>query len=113
MALHTLKSNRDFKKVYRYGQSLANRSLVLYLLPNRNAGLRFGFSISKKLGKAVVRNRLRRRIKEICRLNMHWFPPDHDLVIVVRPDAVKRDFRYLSEGLFRLTQKARMKKGGD
>lgn len=108
----TLKASRDFKRVYRNGCSLANRTLVLYLLPNRESSMRFGFSISKKLGKAVVRNCIRRRLKEICRLNQKWFPADHDLIIIARHNAVDKDYHYLSEHLFRLAQKATRKING-
>ncbi|OAT79886.1 ribonuclease P protein component [Desulfotomaculum copahuensis] len=108
----TIKSNRDFKNVYRHGISFANRSLVLYLLPNRNTGTRFGFSISKKLGKAVVRNCIRRRLKEICRLNRQWFPAGYDLVIIARHGAVDKDYHYLSKHLYGLAEKARRKING-
>lgn len=59
----------DFNKVYRYGKSAANHQFVVYVMNRHSAsagdGFRLGISVSKKVGNAVVRNRLRRRIKDV------------------------------------------------
>lgn len=109
MSLNILKHTRDFQRVYKRGISVANRALVLYLLPNREQDTRFGLSVSKKVGKAVVRNRVRRLLREICRLNRQWFPGGHDVVIIARRDAAGQDFRSLAARLQRLTEKAGQK----
>ncbi|MGM9571193.1 MAG: ribonuclease P protein component [bacterium] len=64
-----LKKNKEFKRVYNYGKSWANKYLVLYRLEQKNNQLKVGFSVSKKIGNAVVRNKLKRQMREIFRLN--------------------------------------------
>lgn len=107
--LMVLQKNTEYRKVYQNGYSVANRCLVLYTLPNNKGMRRFGFSISKKLGKAVVRNRIRRLLKEICRLNQDWFPEARDYVIIARRAAVEQDYRQLSAYLCRLADKVTQK----
>ncbi|MCL6612511.1 MAG: ribonuclease P protein component [Peptococcaceae bacterium] len=100
-----IKDNKDFKRVYARGRYAAGKNLVLYCLRRNGGEKRFGFSISKKAGKAVVRNRIKRILKEICRLNSHWFKEGCDYIIIPRKDAVKKNFHELKEELFRLAKK--------
>ncbi|MDO7787254.1 ribonuclease P protein component [Desulforamulus aquiferis] len=92
-----LKKNSEFKKVYTRGKSAANRYLVLYKLPNGGSERRFGYSISKKVGKAVCRNRLRRILKEICRLNLNRFPDGHDFIFIVRQSSCDQEYNQLEK----------------
>ena len=59
-----LKKDSDFRKVYKHGKSFANRNLVMYILDNKSDSTRVGISVSKKVGNAINRNKVRRRIKE-------------------------------------------------
>ena len=65
----TLKKNSDFRRLYAKGKSAVTPYLVLYTRPNRLGENRVGYTVSAKLGHAVVRNRVRRRLREIYRLN--------------------------------------------
>lgn len=100
-----LKKNSDFKKVYTKGKSAANRYLVLYKFPNKESERRFGFSISKKVGKAVCRNRLRRILKEICRLNLERFPDGYDFIFIVRQSASDQEYRQLEKHVWHVLEK--------
>ncbi|MCL6557305.1 MAG: ribonuclease P protein component [Firmicutes bacterium] len=104
--MEILKKKKDFQRVYRRGLSVASGALVLYLSRNRGQGRRFGFSVSKKTGKAVVRNRVRRVLREICRLNEEWFPQGYDVVIIARREAVGKKFQDLATQLYQLTRRA-------
>jgi ribonuclease P protein component len=90
-AIDTLKSNRDFRFCYRSGRSAGCRQLVLYCRRRKGQGVRFGFVVSKKVGSAVKRNRVRRVLKEFCRLNGELFPAGADYMFVARPEAVSLD----------------------
>lgn len=102
MGIVTIKNNASFRRIYARGRSRATRHLVCYTLPSGEPGRRFGFVASKKVGHAVERNRLRRVLKEIVRLNEHWFKPGHDYVIIVRPAARGVGYSFLERDLCRL-----------
>ena len=70
------------------------------------AGARFGFTVTKKTGNSVVRNRIRRRLREVVRLGEALpLRPDHDYVLIARRDALSMDFRALGHELERALQK--------
>jgi ribonuclease P protein component len=91
----SLKENHLFRRLYGKGASEANRYLVLYCRRNGTAGNRVGITASKKLGHAVTRNRIRRRLREIYRLNEAQFLPGYDIVVVARSRAAEAEFSAL------------------
>ena len=98
----SLKLNHVFHRLYRSGNQAGNRYLVLYCRPNRSRENRVGITVSKKLGKAVVRNR---RLREICRLNESRFRPGFDLVVVARSRAIGASFSQLTGAYLSLADK--------
>nr|NNM91316.1 ribonuclease P protein component [Bacilli bacterium] len=87
---HRLQHNRDFRQVFVRGKSYANHYFVLYVLKrSRKDPLRIGFSVSKKVGNAVVRNRTKRLLREVVRLSISDLPLNYHLVIIARKDAPK------------------------
>jgi ribonuclease P protein component len=84
-----LSRSADFERVYRRGRSQGNRHLVLYAFPREadGNGPRLGVSVSRKVGGAVDRNRVKRLLREAFRARAGDLPPDHDFVVVARPDA--------------------------
>lgn len=100
-----LKLNHIFQRLYRTNGQ-ANGYLVLYARKNRTNTNRVGITVSKKLGHAVVRNRVRRRLREVYRLNEAKFQPGWDIVVVARTKAVSAEFSRLQESYLELAQKA-------
>ena len=102
---HSLKLNHIFQRLYRtYGQ--ANGYLVLYARRNRTDTNRVGITVGKKLGHAVVRNRVRRRLREVYRLNEDKFQAGWDIVVVARTRAVYAEFDQLVDAYMTAAQKA-------
>ncbi len=105
--LHTvsLKENAVFRRLYYRGASAAGRYMVLYCRPNGRKVNRLGFTVSTKLGHAVVRNRLRRRLREVYRLNEAELRTGFDIVIVARGAAGEADFFALQHSFLTLAAK--------
>ncbi|MEY8000727.1 ribonuclease P protein component [Clostridium sp. Mt-5] len=84
MKVYRIKKNAEFRVVYKRGRSFSNNLLVLYIYRNRKNINRLGISISKRVGKSVERNRIKRLIKEICRLDIKDVKIGYDLVFIAR-----------------------------
>ncbi len=97
----TLKKNSDFRRLYARGKSAVTPCLVLYARPNRLGENRLGYTVSAKLGHAVVRNRVRRRLREIYRLNAPRLKQGYDMVVVARARAVGAPYRALDAAFLR------------
>ena len=91
----TLKKNSDFRRLYARGKSSANRYLVVYCRRNGRGVNRLGYTVSAKLGGAVVRNRVRRRLREIARLNAPRMKTGWDIVVVARARAAAAPYAEL------------------
>ena len=100
-----LKLNHIFRRLYATAGQ-ANGCLVLYARRNRTGTNRIGITVGKKLGHAVVRNRARRRIREVYRLNEDRFQPGWDIVVVARSKSVTADFAALTAAFLSLAEKA-------
>ena len=88
----TLKKNSDFRRLYNKGKSAVNPYMVVYCRRNKENNNRLGYTVSTKQGHAVVRNRVRRRLREIYRLNAHRISSGYDIVIVARARCVGGDY---------------------
>ena len=101
----SLKLNHIFQRLY-HTKGVADGYLVLYARKNRTEGNRLGITVSKKLGKAHVRNRVRRRFREVYRLNEEKFHSGWDIVVVARSKSVDAEFSRLTKSFLSLAKKA-------
>ena len=107
-----LTRSRDFEAVYRYGRSASTRFLVLYWFPRDEEGgdPRLGLAVPKGVGTAVVRNRVKRRLRELWRARLTRLAVGYDYVLVVRPGlaeaAEAREAEWLGERLDEVLWKA-------
>ena len=101
----SLKLNHLFRKLYRKGKSAAGKYLVLYCRQNGSRENRIGLTVSAKLGHAVVRNKVRRRLREIYRLNEDRFPAGWDIVAVARTRAKEAPYAELEKQFLKAADK--------
>lgn len=100
-----LKLNHIFRRLY-HTAGFGNGYLVLYARKNHTATNRVGITVSKKLGGAVIRNRVRRRLREVYRLNELRFAPGWDIVVVARSRCIHATFQKLTDAYLSLAEKA-------
>ena len=101
----SLKQNHVFRRLYSKGKSAVDSRLAVYCRKNGRTGNRLGLTVGVKLGKAVVRNRTRRRIKEAYRIHEGAFLPGYDIVVVARVRAAHSRYRELERSLLSLADK--------
>lgn len=107
----TIKKNKEYKSVYNCNDSISDYNLVLFVKKNNLGFNRFGFTAAKKIKKAVTRNIIRRRLKEIVRLNECNFKEGYDIVIMARVNASESDYKSLEKSFNKLMKRKNLLKG--
>jgi len=103
---YRLRDQERFRQVRQTGVSYSHPIVVLYVLPNGQPLSRCGFVVSRRIGKAVTRNRARRRLSEAVRLTWDLIAPGWDMVWIARPPINAAEFAALQEACVRLLRKA-------
>ena len=101
----SLKQNHEFRRLYNKGTSAASPYLAVYCRKNRLGYSRLGLTTGVKLGHAVQRNRVRRRLREIYRLSEDRLSPGWDIVVVARVKAVHARYSDLERSFHQLARK--------
>jgi ribonuclease P protein component len=101
-AKYRLTRSEDFRRVHGEGRSWANRMLVLCKLPRGENETRFGFSVSRRLGKAVVRNRIKRLLREAVHKRLTTVVPGWDIVFIARQGVVGASFSEVDHAVVHL-----------
>jgi ribonuclease P protein component len=107
-----LRKREDFNRIYRQGRSFANSQFVVYWRKHpETERFRLGVSASGKLGGAVVRNRMRRMVKEIVRHHAHRLEEGTDLILIVRKPALSLSYWEMEKSVLHVLRKAGLLKG--
>ena len=102
----SLKQNHIFRRLYAKGKRAVTPHVALYARPNGSRSSRLGLTVGSKLGNAVVRNRVRRRLREIYRTNEQRFCPGYDIVVVARVRAVYARYSELERSFLKAARSA-------
>ena len=103
-----VRKNERFQEIRKLGRSYTNELLVLCLLPNNLPYSRCGFSVSSRIGNAVHRNRIKRRLREAMRLRMDSIKSGWDLVFVARHPIRSADYQEIDTACARLLRRAHL-----
>ncbi|CAM3631263.1 ribonuclease P protein component [Marinicrinis lubricantis] len=104
---YRLAKREHFHIVFKYGKSVVNHQFVLYYRSSRHIEhFRLGVSVSKKIGNAVVRNRIRRKMKEIVRLHKDEVARGYDLIMIARKPVTEMDYHQMEKSILHILRKA-------
>ncbi|MCW1929064.1 ribonuclease P protein component [Bhargavaea beijingensis] len=104
-----VKKNKDFQKVFKQGKSFANRQFVIYSLRTEGQEeFRLGISVSKKVGNAVTRNRIKRYVRQAVLELKDDLRPERDYIIIARNQAASLDFHETKKSLMHVMRIARV-----
>lgn len=107
--MHRLRKNKEFNYIYKKGDRVSTEHFTLFVVESKYNNYRIGFSVSKKLGKANVRNKLKRRLREITRRDVE-IKNFHNYVLLAREGSEKLEFKILQEEVKKLFVKYEKKK---
>ena len=101
-----LRRRAEFLHVQHGGHKLRRRHVMLFVLASQHPSSRIGFTVSRKVGGAVVRNKVRRRLREIVRQHENLLAAGWDYVVIASPSAASATFHQLHEDVHHLLAKA-------
>lgn len=99
---YRLRKNEDFKRVYKEGKNYYNKYLVMYLRKNELGYSRIGYTITKKIGNSVKRNKIKRRLKEIMRENFDNIDGEYDIILIPKKNSANIDFKTLKSAVIHI-----------
>ena len=100
-----LKERYEFKRAQLSGRRIHTPHFLIVVLPNAVQNTRLGITVTKKVGTAVQRNRIKRVVREVFRRNRQLFPASHDLVFIAKRGATEIDYSSLLEEIGRASRK--------
>ena len=108
---YRVKTEKDFTAIFKNGQNFANRKFVIYRLQKEQRHYRVGISVSKKLGNAVVRNRIKRKIRHVLMQHQEGFKVD-DFVVIARKGVEELDYWQIEKNLLHILKIAKIYQEG-
>ena len=106
--LNRLTKRKAFGYVYKNGKSKSGENVVVNYIPTKLKVAKVGFSVSKKIGKAHVRNKIKRQLREAIKNIMPVLNQDYNYVIVAKPTITDKSFNKIQEDLFQILKKCGM-----
>ena len=108
-----VKKEKDFNAIFKEGESVANRRFVIYRLANSQEHFRVGLSVSKKLGNAVMRNQIKRRIRHILIDHRNELVDNVDFIVIARKGVENLEYAELEKNLLHVLRLAKIYQEGN
>ena len=102
--INIVKKSLDFEKIIENGKFNRNKFISIYIYDN-DSKTRFGISVSKKVGNAVVRNKIKRQIKNIIDINKKDFQKNKDYIIIIKKDIINLSYKEIEESIMNIINK--------
>ena len=102
---YRIKKNEEFSRIISEKHSISSANFVVYCSKKEETVSRVGISVSKKIGNAVVRNKIKRQIREMARSIIDFSAYDKDIIIIVRKPYLNNDYKQNSDDLEKLIKK--------
>jgi len=110
---YRVRTDKRFQEIRQQGRSYVNHLLVLCVLPNDLPYTRFGFTVNSRIGNAVQRNRIKRRLREIMRLQQDSLQPGWDIILIARQPIRSADYHEMETACARLLRRAQLLQAAD
>lgn len=110
---YSLKRNKEFRYVYRSGKSVGSKLLVLIYIRTKHPGIRIGFSVGKRIGNAVCRNRVKRRLREAVSPLLPHIQSGYRLIFIARSPITDTEYRRIESTVRYLVDKAELLRPAD
>ena len=108
-----VKKQKDFNAIFKEGKSFANRKFVIYRLENNEQHFRVGLSVSKKLGNAVMRNQIKRRIRHLLIEHKNQLVENVDFVVIARKGVEILDYAEMEKNLLHVLKLSKIYQEGN
>ena len=106
--VNRLKKRYQFNYVYKSGEHFSSEHLVLYVSSSKTKSIKVGFAVTKKVGHAVVRNKIRRRLREIVQKQLPNLKQNYNIIVVAKENIAGASFEKLSIEMNKLLKKANL-----
>ena len=103
-----LRNKIEFSKVYNQGRSYSNQSLIIHVMKSDDVEGKIGFAVGKKIGNAVVRNRIKRLLREVYRLNQHEIQCDVSMILIARKSLIDASFEDVTKNFKDICRRAKI-----
>ena len=106
--INRLKKRYQFNYVYKSGEHFSGEHMVLYVASSKTKNIKVGLAVTKKVGHAVVRNKVRRRLREIIKTQVPNLKQSNNIIVVARDNITEASFEKLSNEFLKLIKKANL-----
>ena len=106
--INRLKKRYQFNYVYKSGEHYSGEHIVLYVASSKTKNIKVGLAVTKKVGHAVVRNKVRRRLREIIKKQVPILKQNNNIIVVARDNITEASFEKLSNEFLKLLKKANL-----